>query len=282
MQVFSKLDLAQAYHQLELDECGRYITIFNTHVGLYRYKRLNYGTNAAAKIFQHTLQTLLHRLDGIRNLADDIIIFAKTREDHDQALSASLKRLAGHGLTLNASKCKLLTASLSFSGQVFTAEGTTPDQARALDVQNALVPTNVHEVRSFLGMANYSSKYIPNYAAISEPLRVLIKTNARFTRTSSHQTAFDHLKQALTRARVMSYFDTTKETFITVDTSPVGISASLSKTRVRCRHPTSRCLCQSRAYPSRATLLAKQKRRHSELFGVSSNSIYTYMVLISP
>ena len=86
---------------------------------------------------------MLHGLDGVRNLADDIIIFAKTREDHDQALSA-----------------------LSFFGQVFTAERTKPDPARVLDLQNALVPTNVHEVRSFLGMANYSSRYIPNYATI--------------------------------------------------------------------------------------------------------------------
>ena len=75
---FSKLDSSQAYHQLELDERSRYIITFSTHVSLYRYKRLNYGTNAAAELFQHTLQTVLEVLDGIRNLADDIIIFVKT------------------------------------------------------------------------------------------------------------------------------------------------------------------------------------------------------------
>ena len=56
---FSKLDLAQAYHQLELHEDSRYITTFSTHVGLFRYKRLNYGTNAAAEVFQYTLQQQL-------------------------------------------------------------------------------------------------------------------------------------------------------------------------------------------------------------------------------
>ncbi|CAB4024140.1 Hypothetical predicted protein, partial [Paramuricea clavata] len=59
---FSKLDLSQAYHQLELNERSRYITTFSTQVGLYRYKRLNYGTNAAAEIFQYTLQTALQGL----------------------------------------------------------------------------------------------------------------------------------------------------------------------------------------------------------------------------
>ena len=88
--------------------------------------------------------------------------------DHDQALSAFIKHLADHGRTLNATKCKLLTDSLSFFGQIFTAEGMTPDPAHILDLQNASVPTNVHELRSFLGMANYSSRYIPNYTKISE------------------------------------------------------------------------------------------------------------------
>ena len=56
---FSKIDLKQAYHQLELEPESRYVTTFSTHEGLYRYKRLNYGTNSAAEIFQNTLQSNL-------------------------------------------------------------------------------------------------------------------------------------------------------------------------------------------------------------------------------
>ena len=62
---FSKLDLSQAYHQLELDPKSRHITTFSTHIGLYRYKRFNYGTDAAAEIFQYTLQTQLQGLIGV-------------------------------------------------------------------------------------------------------------------------------------------------------------------------------------------------------------------------
>ena len=83
---FSKLDLSQAYHQLELHEQSRYITTFSTHMGLYRYKRLNYGTNAAAEIFQYSLQTALQGLKGVKNIADDIIIFGATRSEHDDNL----------------------------------------------------------------------------------------------------------------------------------------------------------------------------------------------------
>ena len=226
---FSKLDLAQAYHQLELDEKCRFITTFSTHIGLYRYKRLNFGTNAAAEIFQHTLQTALHSLPGVRNLADDIIIFGKTRNDHDQALLSGLRRLSDNGLALNAAKCKFLTPSLSFFGQIFSAKGTQPDPARISDLYNAQTPQNVHEVRSFLGMANYSSRYIPDYTTITEPLRAFTKKDVRFRWTAPQQEAFDQLKIALTHAPVMHYFDPTKETTLTVDASPVGISAILSQ-----------------------------------------------------
>ena len=69
-QNFSKLDLSQAYHQLELEEQSRYITTFSTHLGLYRYKRLHYRTNAAAEMFQYTLQTGIQGLTGVKNIAD--------------------------------------------------------------------------------------------------------------------------------------------------------------------------------------------------------------------
>ena len=95
---FSKLDLSQAYHQFELDEASRYITTFSTHVGLFRYKRLNYGTNAAAEIFQYTLQTQLQGLCGVKNIADDILVYGKTRDEHDSNLEKCLQRLSTKGL----------------------------------------------------------------------------------------------------------------------------------------------------------------------------------------
>ncbi|CAB3984924.1 Hypothetical predicted protein [Paramuricea clavata] len=76
-QYFTKLDLSQAYHQLVLDQEGRFITTFSIHVGLYRYKRLNYGTKTSAEIFQHLLQTKLQELNGVKYIADDIIVFGK-------------------------------------------------------------------------------------------------------------------------------------------------------------------------------------------------------------
>ena len=76
-KLFSKIDLKQAYHQLELHPDSRFITTFSTHEGLFQYKRLNYGTNSAAEIFQNVLQQNLSDIRGVKNLVNDIIIHGK-------------------------------------------------------------------------------------------------------------------------------------------------------------------------------------------------------------
>jgi hypothetical protein len=89
---FSKIDLKQACHQLELHPDSRFITTFSTHEGLFQYKRLNYDANSAAEIFQNVLQQNLSDIRGVKNLVDDIIIHGKTRKSHDEALENCLKR----------------------------------------------------------------------------------------------------------------------------------------------------------------------------------------------
>ena len=88
---FSKLNLLQAYNQLELSLTSQNIT-FCTHRGLYHYKQLNYGTNAEAELFQHSLQETLQVIQGVKNIAGDIIMFGTTRDDHDQRLDECLSQ----------------------------------------------------------------------------------------------------------------------------------------------------------------------------------------------
>ena len=77
--VFSKLDLNQGYHQLELDESSRYVTAFATHVGLQQFTRLNFGICSAADVFQETTRQVLAGIPGVINLgpgAPIAILFA--------------------------------------------------------------------------------------------------------------------------------------------------------------------------------------------------------------
>ena len=226
---FTKLDMSQAYHQLELDEASRYITTFSTHVGLRRYKRLLFGVNAASEIFQHTISTLLSDIPGARNLSDDIIVYGRTQDDHDKALRATLQRLNDVGARLNKEKCVFSTDQLVFFGHVFSKSGIKADPEKIKTIIEAPTPKNVPEIRSFLGMTQYVSRFIPNYASTTEPLRKLTKKDMAWEWTERQSQAFENLKRALSNTPVMAYFDQKQETTVIVDASPVGVGAILTQ-----------------------------------------------------
>ena len=91
--VFSHLDISKGYHRLELKESSRIVTTLSTHIGLYRYKRLNYGTRSAAEIFQETIrEELIQDLKRIFNISDDIIVHGQDTKEHDANLEVLLKK----------------------------------------------------------------------------------------------------------------------------------------------------------------------------------------------
>ncbi|KAK7099608.1 hypothetical protein V1264_003723 [Littorina saxatilis] len=233
--VFSKLDMRNAYHQLELEENSRYITTFTTHVGLRRYKRLLFGVNAASEIFQNTIAGLLQGIPGTRNLSDDIIIHGRSQQDHDESLRITLQRLEENGARLNKEKCVFSVNELTFFGHKFGEKGVSADPEKVKTITNTSAPENVSEVRSFLGMTQYMSRFIPGYASITEPLRKLTRKETVWKWTKEEQQAFDKLKHSLTNTPVMSYFSQTEDTTVLVDASPIGLGAILmQKNKVIC------------------------------------------------
>jgi hypothetical protein len=153
-----------------LNKESRNITTFTTHVGLRRYKRLSLGISSAAEIFQYSLSSALEGLDGIRNISDDIIVFGRTQEEHDNRLERLFIRLNERELTLNKSKCEFNKDKLEFYGHIFGTQGISPDPKKVAAIKNAPVPKDVGEVRSFLAMTNYVGRFIANYSTITEPL----------------------------------------------------------------------------------------------------------------
>ena len=253
--VFSKLDLNNGYHQLELHEESRYITTFSTHCGLRRYKRLNFGINSAAEIFQNAIRNCIHDIPGSINVSDDILIFGRNQETHDASLSAVLERLKEKGLTLNKNKCAFNKGTLEFFGQIFSAKGTSPDPKKVQDIKLADQPQNPKEVRSLLGLANYCSRYIPGLASITQRLRDLTKTDHEWDWKPTHTDALNQLKDALSEDAVNAYFDIDKDTELIVDASPVGLGAILTQ---HDKHGRSKVI----AYASRA--LTDVESRYSQ------------------
>ena len=226
--VFSKLDLNMAFHQIELDEASREITTFVTHKGLYRYKRLIFGVNAAPEKYQHILSQCLEGIEGVLNLHDDLCIFGKNEAEHDKALHAVMQRLLDKNLTLNKSKCIYRMDKITFMGHVFSKHGIGPTKERIKALEEAKRPTNSSEVKSFLGMVNFSERYIPNLATKTEPLRKLTKKNAKFEWTNKEENCFNDLKKSLTNEPVLGHFKLNAEkTQLICDASNAGLCGIL-------------------------------------------------------
>ncbi|XP_064469571.1 uncharacterized protein K02A2.6-like [Ornithodoros turicata] len=172
---FTKLDLRNGYHQLELDPESRVITTFATHVGLFRYKRLIFGINTAAEIFQDAIRQTLSGIPNVINLSDDILVFGKTQAEHDIALHNTLERLHVSGVTINVSKCSFSQPELRFFGYLFSAAGISPDPSKVEAFCQLQPPTNIHELRSLLGTINFCGRFIPNLTDLTYPLRRLAK-----------------------------------------------------------------------------------------------------------
>eukprot|EP00057_Strongylocentrotus_purpuratus_P005494 XP_003731095.1 PREDICTED: uncharacterized protein K02A2.6-like [Strongylocentrotus purpuratus] len=206
-KVFSKIDLRAGYHQLELAPESRYITTFATHRGLYRYKRLNFGISSASEIFQEAIRDVIRDIKGAKNISDDIICFgsgSNAQADHDRAVHEVLTKLQQSGLTVNWNKCEFGVRRIEFFGLIFSDQGVSPDPKKVAAVKEAAPPSNSAEVRSLLGMLNYSARFIKDYASLSEPLRRLTVKDAEWVWHDEQQEAFNSLKSELMASTVMA------------------------------------------------------------------------------
>ena len=224
---FSSLDLSSGYHQLKLSPESRYVTTFSTQVGLIRYKRLPFGVNAASEIFQEAIRELLTGLPGCKNISDDIIVFRKSQDEHDKNLRGVLQRFQENNLRLNKEKCQFSQTEIRFYGHIFGSGGVRPDPRKVEAIHKASPPQNPSEVKSLLVMTQYVARFIPNYATITAPLRLLTRQDTPWKWEQAEQRPLNELKEALVGDQVMSYVDPRKQTEIIVDASPVGLGGLL-------------------------------------------------------
>ena len=129
-------------------------------------------------MFQHTIALVLHGLPGCLNIADDILVYGKTQAEKDNNLRAVIKRLLDCNLTLNMEKCAINQTSVDYYGHTFSAEGVSVQQKHLKALIDMTPPTTPAEVRNFLSTATYSSRFIPDLASISAPLRALTRQQA--------------------------------------------------------------------------------------------------------
>ena len=194
---FSKLDLSQAYQQMQMEEeSAKYLTI-NTHLGLYKYQRLPFGVASAPAIFQRAMDQILQGIPGVICYIDDILVIGSTVEEHLQRLEEVFKRLKHHGLRAKRNKCMFCQSSVEYLGHRVDSEGLHALPSKVTAILQAPEPQNVQQLRSFLGLLNYYSKFVPNLSTILHPLNNLLKHGVKWRWTAECEAAFKLAKEGL-------------------------------------------------------------------------------------
>ena len=209
------------------DESKQYVTI-NTHKGLFRYNRLPFGVASAPAIFQRHIETLLQGVDGVSVYIDDILLAGSTLEEHLRTLEEVLKRVQDAGLRLNRDKCFFLRSSIEYLGHVIDKDGIHPTQEKVQAIKNAPQPTNIAQLRSFLGLIKYYSKFLPNLSATLTPLYELLNKGQKWQWNSEQEVAFQEAKDALQADSLLVHYDPTKPLILACDASDYSIGAVLS------------------------------------------------------
>ena len=225
---FTKIDLAQAYQQLELDDEAQQLMTINTHKGLFRYRRLSYGISSAPAIFQQVMDQILQGIPRTCCRIDDIAISARSAEEHYTLCSQVLQRLEDHGIKLNRQKCEFMQTKMVFQGHIIDVDGIHPTSEKVEAIIRAPAPENVGELRSWLGLVNYYGKFLNNMATCLKPLYELLHQDAVWQWTHECQVAFDECKKALQSSSVLVYFDPNRPITLACDASSYGVGAVIS------------------------------------------------------
>ncbi|XP_041837251.1 uncharacterized protein LOC121637270 [Melanotaenia boesemani] len=251
---FSVLDLRSGYYQIAMSEEDREKTAFICPLGFYQFERMPQGITGAPATFQRLMEKAVGDMNLLQCLVylDDLIVFGRTLEEHEERLLRVLDRLAEVGLKLSLDKCQFCQPEVKYVGHIVSAAGIATDPDKIKAVANWQPPTDLKSLQSFLGFCGYYRKFIKNYSAIVRPLTDLTKGyppvrkgmkpakssakghfrpsepfGERWTQACTD--AFCQIIQCLTSAPVLAFADATKPYILHVDASLDGLGAVLNQ-----------------------------------------------------
>ena len=229
---FTSLDLLSAYHQIRLQDDDVPKTAFRVPFGHYEFKVLPFGLTNAPATFQRMMNKVFHDFiaEGfVVVYLDDVLIFSKTEEEHQEHLRRVFARLREEKLFVKLKKCSFCQPELRYLGFIVGKHGIRIDPDKVAEVTKWLPPQNINEVRQFLGLCNFSRKFIQGYSQLAAPLTNLLRKSVPWLWTDACQKAFEGLQWAITHAPVLAIPDPQKPYRVVCDASKHGVGAVLEQ-----------------------------------------------------
>ena len=185
------------------------------------------GACPSGEYFHEEIHNIIRQIPNCANISDNIWLWSNNMTQHLEDLDNLLTTLETSGLTLREEKCSFAVTKINVFGHIVSRNGIQPDEAKINAVVTAPQPKCAAEVRSFLGLTSYCSRYIDSYSSITYPLRQLTRANTQFQWTEQHQTAFNKLKKAISSSPVLAHFSLSSPTRVVTDASPWAVGAVL-------------------------------------------------------
>jgi hypothetical protein len=226
---FSKIDLRSGYHQMKIRPEDIHKTAFVTRYGQYEYTVVSFGlTNAPAYFMNMMNKVFMDELyKCVVVFIDDILVFSKTAEEHEQHLRIVLRKLRQHRLYAKFSKCEFWMEEVAFLDHVLSAKGVVVDPSKIEAVSRWQSLKSVTEIQSFLGLAGYYRRFIENFSKIAKPMTELLKRNTSYVWSDKCEASFQELKTCLTTTPVLTLPDASKDFVVYCDASRQGLGCVL-------------------------------------------------------
>ena len=173
----------------------------------YCFNRLPFSITSAPEHYQRRMAAIFQGLDGVVCLMDDVLVHGRTQQKHDEHLHAVMVKLQESVVTLNREKCSFSKSQVRFLGQDLSQSGISSDPDKVSAILEMRQPASVPEIRRFLGMVNQLSKFTPNLAEITNPLRNLLSHRNQWFWEEPQRSAFKQVKHVLTKSPVLAAFD---------------------------------------------------------------------------
>ena len=228
-QWYVKLDLNWGFWGLPLAEESRQYTAFITHRGSFEFTVLPFGIRNSPSEFQRVMDDILAPMyhKGVLCYIDDVIIYADTPFACLELLNDVLTLLETAGLCIKLSKTAIMQERVKFLGHVIGFDGISPDSDKIAAVKASNPPVDKKQLRSFLGMASYLRKFVPQFATLVAPLTALLKKRVEFKWTPECEEAFEALKEELSAQVLLSAPRGNGSFAIATDASDYGVGAVL-------------------------------------------------------
>jgi hypothetical protein len=228
-KVFSKIDLRLGYHQIKIHASDIPKTAFSTRYGLYEFLVMSFGLTNAPAYFMYLMNSIfMLELDKfVVVFIDDILVYSKNEDEHTEHLHIVLQRLRDHRLYAKLSKCEFWLREIKFLGHTISQDGISVDPKKLQEVMDWKPPTTVRQIQSFLGLAEYYRRFIPDFSRIAKPMTELLKKGVKYEWSQKCEDAFHTLRQHLTTSPVLAQPDNTKPFEVYCDASGTGLGCVL-------------------------------------------------------